>query len=114
MDNNQVNLATNEKSNSELIMHVVYKVKAGKRDEFIKRVTEAGIIKATKQEPGNLLYDYYCPIDDNNSVLLVEEWTDTNAQEAHCRTEHFKRLSEIKKEYVEEIIIKKFDASDIL
>lgn len=95
-------------------MHVIYKVKVGKRDEFIKKVTEAGIITASRQEPGNLLYHYYYPIDSNNSVLLIEAWTDTNAQEAHCRTENFKRLSEIKKEYVKEVIIKKYDVSNIV
>lgn len=43
----------------ELLMHVTYKVKAGKRDEFIQRVKELGIMTASKQEPGNLFYEYY-------------------------------------------------------
>lgn len=99
---------------TELLMHVIYKIKEGKRDEFIQKVIESGIITASKQEPGNLFYHYYHPISDNCSVLLIESWTNTNAQVAHCKTEHFKKLSELKKEYVEEVIIKKYAASNIM
>ncbi|HEX2946824.1 MAG TPA: putative quinol monooxygenase [Clostridia bacterium] len=96
--------------NSELLMHVIYITKEGKRDEFVQRVEESGIITASRQEPGNISYQYFYPYNDNNSVLLVESWTDANAQAAHGRMEHFKKLSELKKEYVENVIIKKYEA----
>lgn len=99
---------------SELLMHVIYKTKAGKRDEFIQKVEEAGIIEASRQEPGNVAYQYFYPIDDNSNVLLVESWTNTAAQATHGKTEHFKKLTEIKKEYVENVIIKKYSTSSIM
>jgi quinol monooxygenase YgiN len=99
---------------SELLMHVIYKTKEGKRDEFIQKVEKSGIIRASRQEPGNLAYQYFYPINEDNSVLLVESWTNTTAQAAHGQTEHFKKLSEIKKDYVEEVIIKKYNASNIM
>lgn len=98
----------------ELLMHVTYRVKAGKRDEFIKKVKELGIIVASKQEPGNLFYEYYYPIGDENSILLIESWINTNAQVMHGKTEHFKMLSELKNEYVEKVTIKKFVVSDTM
>jgi quinol monooxygenase YgiN len=98
---------------SELLLHVIYRIKEGKRDEFIKMVEDSGIITASRQEPGNLLYQYYYPIDNNNCVLLTEAWTNVNAQVAHGKTEQYKKLSEIKIEYVEEVIIKKYTASNM-
>lgn len=95
-----------------LLMHVTYKVKEGRRDEFTKKVKDLGIMAASKQEPGNLFYEYYYPIDDENSVLLVEAWANTDSQVQHTKTEHFKMLSELKNEYVEITKIKKFTASD--
>ncbi|MBP7176317.1 MAG: antibiotic biosynthesis monooxygenase [Thermoclostridium sp.] len=97
-----------------LLMHVTYKVKEGRRDEFIQKVKDLGIMVASKQEPGNLFYEYYYPIDDVNSVLLVEAWTNTDSQVQHTKTEHFKVLSELKNEYVEITQIKKFTASDAI
>ena len=98
----------------ELLMHVTYKVKEAKRGEFIQKVKELGIMVASKQEPGNLFYEYYYPIDDENSILLVEAWTNTNAQVLHTKTEHLKLLSKLKNEYVEATQIKKFTASDTI
>ncbi len=116
MNNSQFKIVEddNKALHSEFHMHVIYKIKEGKRNEFIQKVMEAGIITASKQETGNLFYQYFFPIDDNNSVLLIEAWVDANAQAAHCTTENFKRLSEIKKDYVEKVIIKKYDASIII
>lgn len=99
-----------EALHNQLLMQVIYRVKEGKRDEFIQKVKEAGIMTASKQEPGNLLYDYYYPTDDNNNVLLIEAWTNTKTQVAHTNTEHFNKLSEIKKEYVEAVHIKKYNS----
>jgi quinol monooxygenase YgiN len=97
-----------------MLMHVIYKIIEGKRVEFIQRVEEAGIIEASRQEPGNLSYEYFYPINDSNSVLLVESWINTTAQAAHVKTEHFNKLTELKKEYVESVIIKKYNASNIM
>ncbi|NLE25377.1 MAG: antibiotic biosynthesis monooxygenase [Clostridiaceae bacterium] len=97
-----------------LLMHVTYITKEGKRDEFIQKVKDLGIMTASQQEPGNLFYEYYYPIDDENSVLLVEAWTNTDSQVQHTKTEHFQTLSEIKNEYVETTLIKKFTASDAI
>lgn len=93
---------------NKLLMHVTYKVKEGKRNEFVQKVQDLGILTASRQETGNLLYDYYYSVDDDNSVLLVEAWTDAETQAIHCKTEHFKKLSELKNEYVESVQINKF------
>lgn len=98
---------------TELLLHVIYKVKEGKRDEFIRKVKESGIMTASLQEPGNLCYHYYYPTDDNNSALLIESWTNVQAQQFHCRTEHFQKLSELKNEYVEAVSIKKYNVSEL-
>lgn len=99
---------------NELLIHVVYNIKEGKRAEFFRKVEESGIIAASRQEPGNLSYDYYYPINDKNSVLLIESWTDSTAQAAHGKTEQYKKLSELKKEYVEEVTINKFAVSNTI
>jgi len=98
-----------EAVHTEVLLHVKYIVKEGKRDEFIQMVREAGIMTASKQEPGNLLYEYNYPIEDDNGVVLIESWTNTNAQVSHCKTAHYEKLSELKSMYVEAVRIKKYN-----
>ncbi len=93
---------------SEILLHVTYKVKKGNREKFIQKVKERGIITSSRQEPGNLFYEYYYPIECEESVLLVESWINAKAQEIHGKTDHYKLLTELKKEFVEETYIKKF------
>ncbi|OKP28934.1 putative quinol monooxygenase [Serratia fonticola] len=50
------------------------------------------LVEATKQEPRCIAYDLYVDQKDAGHFILIEEWPDRAALEAHCATEHFKRL----------------------
>lgn len=95
-----------------LMMHVRYKIKEGKRDEFIQKVKQQGIITASAQEPGNLLYECYYPADDMTSIILLELWKDEEAIALHRKTEHYKVLTELKMQYVDDVKIREFRIND--
>ena len=80
------------------------------RDEFLEAIMTEGIDVACRAEDGNFKYDYYMSTQDDNEMLLVEHWRDANAIAAHQGQAHFKRLGEIKNEYVDETIIRKYQA----
>jgi quinol monooxygenase YgiN len=47
---------------------------------------------ATRQEPGNLAYDIFRGIDDEQEFYIVEHWASAAALSAHEQTDHFIRL----------------------
>jgi quinol monooxygenase YgiN len=47
------------------------------------------LASATRQEPGNLAYDIYRGIDDNQEFYIAEHWASPAALAAHERTEAF-------------------------
>ena len=96
---------------TELLLYVYYKVKEGKRDEFVRKIMEDGIDKASQLEAGNNFYEFSCPIDDSSILLLIESWDDSDALALHSKTEHFKKLTEYKNEYVESASVKKYNGS---
>ncbi|MBR5427611.1 MAG: antibiotic biosynthesis monooxygenase [Clostridia bacterium] len=93
-----------------IVLNVTYKCKTGLRKEFLEAIRREGIDEASRAEAGNLRYDYYLPYDDNGDLLLVEKWKDADAVRSHGQTAHLKRLSELKKLYVTETIIERFEA----
>lgn len=101
------------KINSRLLVNVSYTIKPGKRDEFLQKVREQQIIKASKAEPGNFKYEYYIPVDTENILFLMEIWANSNAQTLHGKTEHYKRLQTLKNEYVTDVNIEKYDLNII-
>ena len=66
-----------------IILNVYYQAKPGKRDAFYKAVQESGVAVASRQEEGNIKYDYYMAADDADTILLVEHWKDDAAFQFH-------------------------------
>ena len=58
------------------------------------------------ERPWNWLTGTDASPDD---LLLVESWTTPELQQAHCQTEIFGRLQELKAQYCDSVQIDKFD-----
>lgn len=50
------------------------------------------LVAATKREPLCLAYDLYIDEKDPGHFIFIEEWQDHAALDAHCASEHFRRL----------------------
>lgn len=91
-----------------IVLNVTYKCKEDMREEFLEAIMTEGIDAACRAEDGNIKYDYYMSTQDDNEMLLLEKWRDAEALSAHQAQEHFKRLGEIKNEFVNETILEKY------
>ncbi len=83
-----------------LLIQVTYTMRPGQRDAFVRRIRESGILDAIRGEDGCLGYSYYLPEEEDGTLLLVEKWTDAQAQKAHLETPHMKQMAAFKPEYV--------------
>lgn len=50
------------------------------------------LVSLTRQEPLNLSYDLFIDREDPGHFVFIETWPDRAALDAHCATEHFRRL----------------------
>ena len=91
-----------------IVLNVTYKCKPDMRDEFLEAIMAEGIDVACRSEDGNFKYDYYFSTQDDNEMLLVEKWRDADTLAVHQGQPHFKRLGELKNEFVEETILDKY------
>ena len=57
-----------------LKLSVNYFAKPGRREEFLRRIVESGILTAIRKEDGCLRYDYYLSCQNEDEILLIEEW----------------------------------------
>nr|WP_320025334.1 putative quinol monooxygenase [uncultured Acetobacterium sp.] len=91
-----------------LLLNVTYTTKPGKRTAFLTALTQLGVVEKSKQEPGNLKYDYFYPLDAEDQLFLVEIWEDDVALVFHAQTEHYQQLQSIKGDYLISANIEKF------
>lgn len=97
-----------------IILHVKYNCKPDCREAFLNAIKENRLDEASRNESGNLKYDYSFDAEDKNALILTELWKDKDAVAFHNGTEHFKKLGEMKAEYVESVEIQRFEAEPIL
>ena len=79
-----------------LKLSVNYFAKPGRREEFLRRIVEGGILAAIRAEEGCLRYDYYLSCQNEDEILLLEEWDTAEHQRIHMEQEHLMRLRVIK------------------
>ena len=71
-----------------------------KREAFIQKVTETGILAAIRAEEGCLRYDYYLAEKDPNELLLIEQWESKDHQQFHLTLPHMAQLRTFKDDYI--------------
>ena len=92
------------------VVVVTYHCKEGKRDAFLEAIQKEGLDAASRAEAGNRRYAYFKPVEEENDLLLLETWADQEAVQIHGGQAHYKRLGELKSEYVIETVIERYHA----
>ena len=77
-----------------------------KREAFIQKVTETGILAAVRAENGCIRYDYYFSAANEDEVFLFEEWTSQAHQQIHMNQPHMPQLRQIKEKYIENTVLR--------
>ncbi len=71
-----------------------------KREAFIQKMKDTGILAAIRAEDGCHKYDYYLSDEDPNEILLVEQWESKQHQQVHMTQPHMASLREFQGEYI--------------
>ncbi len=93
-------------------IYVTFKSYDGKREAFIEKLHEEGIVDEIRAENGCLRYDYYYSEKDTNEILLIEAWESKEHQQIHIEQPHMARLREIKDDYIETSKLGEFELKD--
>ena len=89
-------------------IYVVFNCLPGKREAFVERVKQEGIVDAVRGENGCIRYDYYFSEKDPNELLLVEAWETKEHQQIHLDQSHMVQLRALKDDYIETTTLKEY------
>ena len=82
-----------------ITVNLYYKGTNGSAKAFVAEMEASGIADRIRQEPGNLRYQYFQPLDDPETILLIDSWTDQAAIDAHHATPMMARLAALREKY---------------
>ena len=82
-----------------LTINIYYTGKNGSARTFAKEMVESGLVERIRNEEGNLKYEYFFPMDDEETVLLIDRWKNEEAIEKHHKTEMMSEIAKLRDKY---------------
>ena len=92
-----------------LILHVYYTCKPGMAQTFVNAVRDCGAQAKVHAEDGCFQYDYHLSLEKPDTVVLLERWRDGAALEKHMAQPHMGEINALKKQYVDEVKIERYE-----
>ena len=96
-----------------ITVNLYYKGANGSARRFAEEMEQSGIAAAIRQEPGNLRYQYFQPLDDLETVLLIDSWTDQAAIDAHHASPMMAQLAALREKYDLHMTIERFISDEL-
>ena len=82
-----------------ITVNLYYTGSGGSARAFAEEMESSGIAADIRAEKGNLRYQYFQPLDDPETILLIDSWTDQTAIAAHHATPMMARLAALREKY---------------
>jgi quinol monooxygenase YgiN len=82
-----------------LTIHLYYTGKNGSARKFAEEMEKSGVAAAIRAEEGNLRYDYFFPMNEAETVLLIDSWKDQEALDRHHASNMMKELAALREKY---------------
>ncbi|MBQ8195972.1 MAG: antibiotic biosynthesis monooxygenase [Oscillospiraceae bacterium] len=82
-----------------ITVNIYYTGTNGNARRFAEEMTASGIVHDIRAEEGNLRYEYFFPMDDAETVLLIDSWTDQQAIDIHHSTPMMAEIIKLREKY---------------
>lgn len=78
---------------------IYYHGKDGNAGKFAEEMTSTGVVDKIRAEEGNIRYEYFYPMEDNETVLLIDSWEDQKALDAHHDSPMMGEIMKLRQKY---------------
>lgn len=93
-----------------ITIHIFYTGQNGAARAFAEEMVRSGTVEAIRAEEGNLGYAYFFPMDDPETVLLIDRWEDQAAIDAHHKSEMMGRIAALRDKYHLRMRVERYQA----
>ncbi len=80
-------------------INIYYTGTNGSAKQFAEEMTSSGIVDEIRNKNGNLRYEYFCPLNDSETILLIDSWSDQEALNEHHKSETMNKIITLRNKY---------------
>ena len=96
-----------------ITVNLYYKGENGNARLFAEEMESSGIADAIRAEEGNLRYQYFLPMNDPETVLLIDSWRDQSAIDAHHASPMMAQLAALRDKYDLHMTVERFISEEL-
>ena len=91
-----------------ITINIYYTGKNGSAKEFAKEMIASGIVDDIRKEKGNLKYEYFCSLNDTETILLIDRWVNQEALDIHHKSEMMRKIIDLRNKYDLKMKVERF------
>ena len=80
-------------------INIYYSGVDGNARKFAEEMVASGVVRDIRAEEGNLRYEYFFPMDGQETVLLIDSWKDQQSIDVHHASPMMSKITELREKY---------------
>ena len=82
-----------------ITVNLYYTGKDGAARKFAEEMVASGVVAEVRAEEGNLRDEYFFPMEDPETVLLIDQWRDQAALDFHHKSPMMAKIAALRDKY---------------
>lgn len=95
-----------------ITINIYYYGKNGNAKKFAQEMMMTGVVNSIRKEEGNLKYEYYFSMEDEETLLLIDSWKDQNAIDQHHASPMMEQIIKLREKYDLHMRVERYVSDD--
>ncbi len=97
-----------------ITVNIYYTGTNGSARSFAQEMTQSGTVAKIRAEAGNEKYNYFYPLEDPETVLLIDSWADQAAIDAHHTSPMMETITTLRNKYDLHMKVERYHSDDTM
>ena len=85
--------------NVAITINIYYSGTNGNARKFAEEMLSSGIVDEVRAQEGNLKYEYFFPMNDDETILLIDSWKNQKALDTHHKSPMMQKIIGLREKY---------------
>lgn len=95
-----------------ITINIYYSGVNGNAKKFAEEMLSSGVVSDIRAEDGNIRYEYFFPMKDEETVLLIDSWKDQHSIDLHHASPMMARITELREKYDLHMKVERYISDD--
>ena len=96
-----------------ITVNIYYYGTGGRAKAFAQEMVSSGTVQKIRAEAGNLRYEYFFPMEDAETVLLIDSWEDQRALDIHLASPMMEQIAALREKYDLHMRVERYVSEDL-